>query len=96
MGVDFEEAHLGRPVEDVGAICGSILETRPAFRAWKYGLCRRLVERYEELSRRELRDDVGASIAEFLRFKAGWREDPEEKELLREKADELQKEGLWG
>jgi len=91
-GLDFEEAHFGRPVEDLGEICASVLATDPMFTPAKGNLCRRLVEAYAEKAERAslagLEQEVAASLKRFAAYR------PHQANLLQRKAREILLGGL--
>ncbi|HUV25420.1 MAG TPA: RIO1 family regulatory kinase/ATPase [Methanomassiliicoccales archaeon] len=47
-GLDFELAHEGDPLEDIGEMCAHILDTDPMFTHRKFELCEHLLRRYSE------------------------------------------------
>ncbi len=86
VGLDFEFAHYGNPVEDLGEICAHILDTDPMFTQEKNELCRVLLETYRNLSMfTPLK--VTESVADALEVTAKFR--PSQAGLLVTKAAEL-------
>jgi len=90
-GVDFEEAHVGDGLEDVGQICASILDTDPVFTPKKYELCRTLITAYQEETDSDL-TDVELHTANALRLAARFR--PSRRRLLTKKASEIKRRRL--
>ena len=91
-GVDFELAHRGDPIEDLGEVCAHILNTNPMFTGEKYALCDVFLQRYRSLTSRSLEgitDWVVRAMEEAVRFRANQRE-----RLLQE-IEELRNEDVW-
>jgi tRNA A-37 threonylcarbamoyl transferase component Bud32 len=49
-GLDFELAHMGDPLEDLGEVCAHILNTDPMFTPDKESLCNEFLLRYSMLT----------------------------------------------
>jgi len=90
-GVDFEESRIGKPVEDVAGICGSILSTDPMFTDEKYQLCQQFLEAYRRSVTWPV-ENVNAEIAYALLGRIQWR--PKDEELLRKVAAKIRNKGL--
>jgi len=90
IGLDFEFAHLGNPVEDIGEMCAHILDTNPMFTPEKYNLCRVFSETYHKLSSFSLSGLV-ESTAQALEAAANFR--PGQRETLLKKASEIRAKG---
>lgn len=86
VGVDFEFAHYGNPVEDLGELCAHILDTDPMFTKDKYELCRVFLEAYHNLSEFAL-SNIAESTAKALETAAKFRLD--QGRMLITKAAEL-------
>lgn len=91
-GVDFEEAQPGDPVEDIGAICNSILNTEPMFTRDKFELCQILIDRYENKGPFKIKSRIDESIAGALAATARWR--PAQREILLHMAAQIRRNGL--
>jgi len=91
-GVDFEESRIGKPVEDVAGICGSILSTDPMFTDEKYQLCQQFLDTYRRSVTWPVKN-VNAEIAYALLERIQWR--PKDEELLRKVAVKIRNKGLW-
>lgn len=91
-GIDFEEAHCGEPLADIGKTCASILNTDPMFTVEKINLCHILIERYEELTHVKTAGIINNHIAAALIEAARWR--PSEGELLKVAARQIARDGL--
>ena len=90
-GVDFEEARVGKPVEDVAGVCASILSTDPMFTDEKFQLCQQFLDAYRR-SVKWLLENVNAEIAYALLERIQWR--PNDEELLRKVATKIRNKGL--
>ena len=90
-GVDFEESRIGKPVEDVAGICGSILSTDPMFTDEKYQLCQQFLETYRRSVIWPV-ENVNVEIAYALLERIQWR--PKDEELLRKVAAKIRNKGL--
>ncbi len=92
-GIDFEEAAPGRPEQDLGQICASILDTEPMFTPAKAVLCRRLIVRYGQMAGRENPEhSLAGPIAAALRESA--RRRPQQRRHLLREAGRLERKGL--
>jgi tRNA A-37 threonylcarbamoyl transferase component Bud32 len=75
-GVDFEEARIGNPVEDIAGLCSSILSSDPMFTKEKYELCRKFINAYiGKVPGRILK--INDEISYALLEKIQWREQDE-------------------
>ncbi|MEM4257739.1 MAG: hypothetical protein QXL17_01130 [Candidatus Thermoplasmatota archaeon] len=90
-GVDFEEARLGKPIEDIARITASILSTEPMFTDEKYQLGRLLIDIYQQNSVVHL-DGLNEELSYALLEISQWR--PEQEELLRKYAQKIKIKGL--
>ena len=90
-GVDFEESRIGKPVEDVAGICGSILSTDPMFTDEKFQLCQLFLDTYRRSAPWAL-ENVNEEIAYALLERIQWR--PKDEELLRKVAAKIRSKGL--
>jgi tRNA A-37 threonylcarbamoyl transferase component Bud32 len=90
-GLDFEESRIGRPVEDLGAICASILTTDPMFTKEKFTLCKILLDRYYELAPGRI-TNVNNEIAYALLENIQWR--PGDEEVLRKQSKKIKQNGI--
>jgi len=90
-GVDFEEARVGKPVEDIAGLCSSVLSTDPMFTSEKFELCTMFVESYREKVKWAL-EAVADEVAYALLMKIQWR--PDDEPVLREWAQRIRKQGL--
>lgn len=91
MGVDFEEARAGKPVEDIAGACASILSTDPMFTKEKHKLCSVLIDNYLNLAPGRI-SDINKDIAYFLLEKIQWR--PEQEETLRKYSKKIRHNGI--
>jgi len=55
-GLDFEESGYGKPEDDIGQLCASILTTDPMFTNDKFHLSQLLIREYERKEKRNLED----------------------------------------
>jgi tRNA A-37 threonylcarbamoyl transferase component Bud32 len=90
VGVDFEFAHTGNPMEDIGEACAFILDTDPIFTAEKYELCHTFLRVYQEATGADLAG-ISDSIAHALREAAHFRQN--QRDLLLLKATEIAESG---
>jgi tRNA A-37 threonylcarbamoyl transferase component Bud32 len=90
-GVDFEEARIGKPVEDIAGCCASLLTTDPMFTHEKFQLCTRFIKAYNEQGKWKL-GNINDDIAYALLEKIQWR--PDDEELLRKYAVQIRNHGL--
>ncbi len=92
VGIDFEEASEEDVIRDLGEMCSSILSMHPMFTGDKLALCRRLSERYFELTGAERAADLSAATAKALRHYANYRTDGGE---LVARAAVIESDGLF-
>lgn len=90
IGLDFEFARLGNPLEDIGEMCAHILNTNPMFTPEKYDLCRVFSETYQNLSMFSL-SGLAESTAQALETAANFRHN--QREILLKKASEIRAKG---
>jgi predicted Ser/Thr protein kinase len=91
-GLDFEMAHWGNPLEDLGEVCAHILNTDPMFIREKYDLCDVLLDRYAFLTARSLNGINGwvlRAMEEAMAFR------PHQREVLLREIEKLKKGTLW-
>jgi len=90
-GLDFEESRIGRPVEDLGAICASILTTDPMFIKEKFTLCKILLDRYNELAPgriTNINDEIAYALLENIQWRSG------DEEILRKQSKKIKQHGI--
>jgi tRNA A-37 threonylcarbamoyl transferase component Bud32 len=90
-GVDFEESRIGRPLEDIGGMCASILTTDPMFTKEKLQLCKKFIDSYIEKAPGRIiniNDEISYKILEKIQFR------PEREETLREYSKIIKEEGI--
>ncbi len=79
IGLDFEEAHPGHWIVDIGGICASILDTTPVFDVRKRRLVWVLLDRYlrcmGEKRTSAIEGSFLNSVADALAETAHWRQD---------------------
>lgn len=90
-GLDFEEAHDGDPLQDVGELCASILGMRPLFGPLNFDLASNMTSCYWEALGRNSSDELSEWIAVGLEHYAKFREDGG---VLRDWARRFRSEGL--
>jgi len=91
VGIDFEEAHEGRPLEDLGQVIASFLSMRPAFGAHKMSVARRAAADYLRRTGMDSVADVPLSVSDALRHYAKFRDDGD---AMVAWADRIAREGL--
>lgn len=91
VGIDFEEAHEGDPIEDLGQVIASYLSMRPAFLESKFLTAERIASEYMTRSGLGRDRDTPHAVSCALRHYAGFREDGD---LLRKWADRIECTGL--
>lgn len=69
-GLDLEDSSIGDPLEDVGRMAASMLDTDPLFTPLKFDLCRRMIRSYERQSHVDIIEDVRPFIAKHLQLDA--------------------------
>jgi len=90
-GLDFEESRSGRPLEDIGGMCASILTTDPMFTKEKLQLCKKFIDSYIEKAPGRIlniNDEISYSILEKIQ----WR--PEQEEILRKYSNIIREKGI--
>ena len=90
-GFDFEESRYGKPIEDIAAMCASVLSTDPMFTDEKLQLCRNFIDSYEKTMKFSLHE-VSNEIAYALLEKIQWR--PNDEEIIRKFSQKIRKKGL--
>lgn len=90
-GVDFEESHIGAPVDDVAGFCTSLLTTDPMFTAEKFELARHFIASYRSQASWPI-ENTGQAVAYALLERIQWRPDHEQE--LRAAAASVKKHGL--
>ncbi|MBN1677545.1 MAG: phosphotransferase [Candidatus Thermoplasmatota archaeon] len=91
IGIDFEEAHEGDPIEDVGQVMASYLSMRPAFADAKFVVAEHIVSQYMAGSVTDRSEEVPRAISDALRYYGRFREDGA---LLATWADRIERGGL--
>jgi len=93
VGIDFELAHRGNPMEDIGEMCSQILDTDPMFTDEKFQLCDAFLAEYRVRTGsafRGLMDSVISSLAEAAHFR------PSQREFLRGRIAEFSgRDDIW-
>jgi tRNA A-37 threonylcarbamoyl transferase component Bud32 len=69
-GLDLEDSVRGDPLEDVGRMAASVLDTDPLFTPLKFELCRRMIRSYERQSHLDIIEDVRPFVSKHLRLDA--------------------------
>lgn len=91
FGVDFEESRVGKPVEDVAGVCGSILSSDPMFTDEKFQLCQQFLNAYRRVATWPV-ENLNGEIAYALLERIQWR--PKDEDLLRKVAAKIRTKGL--
>lgn len=91
VGIDFEEAHEGDPVEDLGQVIASYLSMRPMFLEGKFAVAGRIASRYAEQSGHDRAEEVPHAVSVALRHYGRFREDGDD---LLAWADAIERRGL--
>jgi tRNA A-37 threonylcarbamoyl transferase component Bud32 len=90
-GIDFEEARLGEPTEDIATLCASILSTDPLFTPEKFQLCQKFIYSYTRSVTWTIKN-INQEIAYALLQRIQYR--PEYEEILRNYAQRIRDHGL--
>jgi len=90
-GVDFEESRNGKPGEDLGTLCASLLSTDPMFTQEKVTLCRRFLDHYRSTAKWTI-ENINTEISYALLERIQWRAADEA--LLRKYATNIRTKGL--
>lgn len=69
-GLDLEDSRPGNPLDDVGRMAASFLDTDPIFTPVKFDLCLKMIEGYERESRVDAREVVRPFISKHLQLDA--------------------------
>ncbi|MEM0492760.1 MAG: hypothetical protein QXS02_02200 [Candidatus Thermoplasmatota archaeon] len=91
-GLDFEESHIGKPVEDLAEICSSFLTTDPMFTDEKFYLASLFIESYIKRAEWKIEDDINQEISHALLKKIKRR--PKDKEIISKYVKQIQSKGL--
>jgi len=91
-GLDFELAHPGDQVEDLGEVCAHLLNTDPMFVREKYELCHEFLERYVQVSMRST-EGISEWTARAMEEAAHFR--PGQREMLIREAESLREGNVW-
>jgi tRNA A-37 threonylcarbamoyl transferase component Bud32 len=89
--VDFEESHIGNPVDDIAGFCASLLTTDPMFTTEKYELARHFIATYRSQAPWPV-ENTSQAVAYALLERIQWR--PEHEDLFRKTAASIKKHGL--
>jgi aminoglycoside phosphotransferase (APT) family kinase protein len=90
FGLDFEEAHEGDPILDLGELCANILGMRPVFSKLNFEFASMIVSSYWDAIGEARSADIGGAIAAGLEHYARFRQDGG---LLEEWARKFRAEG---
>jgi len=74
-GLDFEEAHKGDPILDMGEICANILGMRPMFGRLNFNFASKVVSEYWRATGKDRSADIPEAIAMGLEHYAKFRQD---------------------
>jgi aminoglycoside phosphotransferase (APT) family kinase protein len=91
VGIDFEEAHEGRPLEDLGQVIASFLSMRPAFVPVKMSVARRAAGEYLKRTGIDSGTEIPLAVSDALRHYAKFRDDGD---TLLAWADRIARDGL--
>lgn len=91
VGLDFEEAHEGRPLEDLGQVIASFLSMRPAFVPDKMSVVRRAAGEYLKRTGIDSGTEIPLAVSDALRHYAKFRDDGD---TLIAWADRIARDGL--
>ena len=75
FGLDFEEAHEGDPILDLGELCANVLGMRPLFSSLNFEFASDIVNGYWDATGKNRSEDISESIAIGLEHYAKFRED---------------------
>ncbi len=70
FGLDLEDSGRGDPLDDVGRMAASFLDSDPIFTPVKFDLCLRMIESYERESGTQAKEVVRRYVAKHLQFDA--------------------------
>jgi len=90
-GVDFEESRIGKPIEDLATLCGSLLSTEPMFTDDKFKLCQIFLDTYRKSAQWNV-ENINGEISYALLERIQWRSNHEE--ILRKYATKIRSKGL--
>ncbi|NYT11213.1 MAG: hypothetical protein GKC03_01520 [Methanomassiliicoccales archaeon] len=91
-GLDFELAHEGDPLEDLGEVCAHILNTDPMFIEEKYALCDQFLRCYLSITDHSL-EGITYWVVSALKEAAHFR--PDQRERLEKEIEELDRGEVW-
>jgi len=91
VGIDFEEAHEGHPLEDLGQVIASFLSMRPAFVPEKMSVARRAAGEYLKRTGIDSGAEIPLAVSDGLRHYAKFRDDGD---TLTAWADRIVRDGL--
>jgi len=91
-GVDFEESHVGNPVDDIAGFCASLLTTDPMFTAEKFELARHFIASYRSQASWPI-ENTSPAVSYAILERIQWRPDHEDE--LRQTAASIKKHGLY-
>jgi tRNA A-37 threonylcarbamoyl transferase component Bud32 len=90
-GLDFEEAHEGDPLEDIGQLWTSILRLRPSFTRERFAFASAVTRAYWKLTGAERADSLPLAVADGLDHYAPFGPDGPE---LRRWAEIIRRDGI--
>jgi hypothetical protein len=94
FGLDFEEAHEGHWMTDIGGVSASLFDTNPIYDNRKRVLAWQLLETYLSLHNLERNSDIDGQfiekIADTLEKTSSWRQDSSIKDL----AERIRRNGI--
>ncbi len=93
VGVDFEEAVEGDPLNDLGQVCSYVLSADPPFTEAKFACAKEITSGYWRYSGLDRSGELGSKVAEALRYYSRFRRDGES---LRQWASRIESEALLG
>ena len=89
--MDFEESRIGKPGEDLAALCASLLSTDPMFTDEKFQFCQIFLNVYRNSVKWDI-EHLSADISYALLERIQWRSSDEE--ILRKYATIIRHKGL--
>ncbi len=90
FGLDFEEAHEGDPILDLGELCANVLGMRPLFSRNNFELASDMLSSYWRITGEDRKADISDAIAVGLEHYARFRQDGG---VLQEWARKFREEG---
>ncbi len=91
-GVDFEESHIGNPVDDIAGLCASLLTTDPMFTSEKFEFARHFIASYRSLASWPI-ENSSQAVSYAVLERIQWR--PTQEDELRNAATSIKKHGLY-